>query len=160
MCMSESLVWNIITQQATVTKMKNQMNNRKHSSPEMASIARMVSYSRLINKSFLFTSSFKVYIHNKDNVVGKHSTMGNSWSAMCQMTRKDPWWLAMMSYWLTGSCDVSLYISFSFWLWKRTKTGDCFWLIHGLDTSSSYLASCMKIVMQYIIEYCLPTSIG
>jgi hypothetical protein len=44
----------------------------------MASIARTDSYSWLINKSFLFSSSFKVYMHNKDNVVSKHSTVGNS----------------------------------------------------------------------------------
>jgi hypothetical protein len=62
-------------------------------------------------------------------------------AVLCVMTRKDPWWLVIMSYWLareisTGSCDVLLHISVSIWLWKRTKEGDCFWLIHGLDTSS------------------------
>lgn len=38
MCMSERLVWSTITQEVMVTKIKNQMNDGKLTSPKMASI--------------------------------------------------------------------------------------------------------------------------
>ena len=52
-----------------VSKMKNQINDIKLTSSEVVSISRTDSYSQLINESFLVTSTFEVYIHNKDNVV-------------------------------------------------------------------------------------------
>jgi len=40
--MSEILVWSTITQEVMVTKMKNQMNDRKLTSPKMASIQEQI----------------------------------------------------------------------------------------------------------------------
>lgn len=82
-----------------------------------------------------------VSLAHNTNTRYKHNSVGTSWSTMCQMTRKDPWKLVIISYWLTyeistGICDMLLHISASFWLWKRTKKGDCFWLIQSLDTSN------------------------
>lgn len=68
MYMSEILAWIIITQEVMVTKVKNQMNDTKLTSSEVASVTGTDAYSRLINESFLITSSFKVYRHNKHNV--------------------------------------------------------------------------------------------
>jgi hypothetical protein len=40
--MSESIVWSIITQEVMVTKMKNQMSDRKLASRKMASIQEQI----------------------------------------------------------------------------------------------------------------------
>ena len=66
--MSERLVWSIITQEFMVTTEKSDEWQETYLSWN-GFHSRIDSYSWLINERFLITSTVKVYIHNKDNVV-------------------------------------------------------------------------------------------